>query len=644
MIGSNGEIKTYIGVILVSITLLGTIFLVSPSSQGYTYELKNFQTYDELLGFLSSHYHNYSRFYGNGWNDVVVSFAESGNSPSMDTNKGGSSVDYSETNVQVEGVDEPDIVKTDGTYLYMVAKHKIYILKAYPAAEAVLVSEISLDDEVIPCDIFIEKNCLVVFGNLYEHSMQNHRYEYSYHWGGFSNTIINVYNVKDPENPSLEHEIEMDGMYFDSRLIDDYVYVIINEYASDLFHVENEKEELHIPTLIINNRKEYISPRSIYYVDIPQSSDCLTHILSINIWDGDVNQKSFMLGSSQSMYVSQNNIFLITNQYDYIEPLIDGIGGGVYEQSTIIHKISVDERDVSYTAQGNVPGRVLNQFSMDEYNDFFRIATQVNGNWWYDDQTTNVYILDENLKRVSEIENIAPGEYMHSARFISDKAYLVTFKKVDPFFTLDLSDPYNPQILGKLKIPGYSDYLHPFDDNHIIGIGKDTIEPEEDESWGRDFAWYQGIKIALFDVSDFDNPKEKAKIIIGDRGTDSPALYDHKAFLFDHEKELLAIPIRLCEISDVIKEQNKGYTGNIYGECTFQGAYVYQLNLRNGFEYKGRITHNEEMNNDHSWWDLWDSTTISRSLFIDETLYTISESMVKMNDLNTIEEINSVIL
>ena len=118
---------------------------------------------------------------------------------------------------------------------------------------------------------------------------------------------------------------------------------------------------------------------------------------------------------------------------------------------------------------------------MDEHNGFFRIATTI-GQVWNGDSSNNIYILDENLERVSEIEDIAPGEKIYSARFMGGKAYLVTFKKIDPFFTLDLSDPYYPKILGKLKIPGYSDYLHPFDENHIIGIGKDTVEPKESES------------------------------------------------------------------------------------------------------------------------------------------------------------------
>ena len=217
-------------------------------------------------------------------------------------------------------------------------------------------------------------------------------------------------------------------------------------------------------------------------------------------------------------------------------------------------------------------------------------------------------------------------------------------KKIDPFFTLDLSDPKNPQILGRLKIPGYSDYLHPFDENHIIGIGKDTVEALDElkESRGIDFAWYQGIKIALFDVSDFENPKELDKIVIGDRGTSSPALIDNKAFLFDREKELLVIPVSLCEISDEVKEQNDGYTGSIHGDFVFQGAYVYRLNLE-GFTYKGRITHLDDQDLvKSSYWGYYGSKEIHRSLYIDDVLYTLSDRMIKINSLDDLSEINSL--
>jgi len=192
--------------------------------------------------------------------------------------------------------------------------------------------------------------------------------------------------------------------------------------------------------------------------------------------------------------------------------------------------------------------------------------------------------------------------------------------------------------LGELKIPGYSDYLHPYDENHIIGIGKDSIEASPD------FAWYQGVKIALFDVTDFENPKEVSKIIIGDRGTDSPALYDHKAFLFDKEKELLVVPISLYEIDEETKNYYYEESPSMYGSFKFQGAYIYKLNL-DGFTYRGNITHmtESEMSEKDAYWRWYDSDSyITRSLYIDEVLYTISNKMIKMNELSDLNEINSV--
>jgi uncharacterized secreted protein with C-terminal beta-propeller domain len=228
---------------------------------------------------------------------------------------------------------------------------------------------------------------------------------------------------------------------------------------------------------------------------------------------------------------------------------------------------------------------------------------------------------------------------------MGDRAYLVTFKKVDPFFTLDLSDPYNPKVLGELKIPGFSDYLHPFDENHIIGIGLDTVEALDSlkEARNLDFAWYQGVKIAIFDVTDFENPKEMGRVIIGDRGTTTPVTNDHKAFLFDREKELMVLPISLYEISEEIKANNDGYTGNTYGEFKLHGAYVYKVSLEKGFELKGVITHDQ--NDPQQQYNKWNyGSQISRSLYIDNALYTISDSMVKINNLDDLSEITSISL
>jgi uncharacterized secreted protein with C-terminal beta-propeller domain len=255
-----------------------------------------------------------------------------------------------------------------------------------------------------------------------------------------------------------------------------------------------------------------------------------------------------------------------------------------------------------------------------------------------------VYILDADLNIAGRVNDIAPGENLHSARFMGNRAYLVTFKNIDPFFTLDLSDPYNPKILGELKIPGYSDYLHPYDENHIIGIGKDTDETIDADKIHSDNAVYYtailGVKIALFDVSDFKNPKEVSKIIIGDRGTNTPVLNNHKAFLFDREKELIVLPISLYEVDEEIKQQNGEDARGMHGTFKLNGAYVYKLSLENGFELKGIITHEENDQQQNTLYNHYPH--ISRSLYIDNALYTISNNMLKINDLSDLSEINTV--
>nr|MDO8135029.1 beta-propeller domain-containing protein [Candidatus Njordarchaeum guaymaensis] len=277
-------------------------------------------------------------------------------------------------------------------------------------------------------------------------------------------------------------------------------------------------------------------------------------------------------------------------------------------------------------------------FSMDEYNGYFRIATTTGQLWWSPEQATSknhVYVLNMDLNVTGKIEDIAPGESIYSARFMGERCYLVTFKKVDPFFVIDLSDPANPKILGKLKITGYSDYLHPYDENHIIGIGKEAVEAEEG-----DFAWYQGVKISLFDVSDVENPVEIGKYEIGDRGTDSPILWDHKALLFDKERNLLAIPVLVAEINE--KQYPGGVPPNTYGDYVWQGVYVFNVSA-DALTLRGRIAHAEvspDLLKSGYYFD--SSYEVKRSLYIDDVLYTVSDKKVKMNNLENLEVIGEI--
>ena len=276
---------------------------------------------------------------------------------------------------------------------------------------------------------------------------------------------------------------------------------------------------------------------------------------------------------------------------------------------------------------------------MDEYNGYFRIATttgHVARNMEEATSANHIYVLNLNMSIVGKIENIAPGETIYSARFMGNRCYLVTFKKVDPFFVIDLEDPTNPKILGKLKISGYSDYLHPYDENHIIGIGKETVEAE-----GGDFAWYQGVKISLFDVSDVENPKEISKYVIGNRGTETPVLYDHKALLFDKNRNLLVIPVLVAEINE--EEYPEGVPPYIHGEYTWQGVYVFKISLEEGIILRGKITHLEnETISMIDYYYLYSPYMVKRALYIGNVLYTISDKKIKMNSLDTLDKINEI--
>lgn len=270
------------------------------------------------------------------------------------------------------------------------------------------------------------------------------------------------------------------------------------------------------------------------------------------------------------------------------------------------------------TNVGSVPGKVLNQFSMDEKDGYFRIATTDSNNWNSDTDTNNMYVLNEKLEVVGKIENLAKGEKIYSVRFMGNRAYMVTFVQTDPLFVIDLSEPTNPVVLGELKIPGYSKYLHPYDETHIIGFGENTTT----NKYGGVVT--DGMKMALFDVSNPSNPKELYSVDIGEKGTYSEILNNHKALLFSKEKNIIAFPIS-------IREEEGEYNSKL----TFQGAIVYGLDLNEGFTLKGTIAH---MQIEDEYTDYNYTKEVERIIYIRDSLYTLSEGLVKSTNIETMQE------
>ncbi len=566
-------------VALMLLIMVSAIAMLCVDVEYCTATLNKFTSYEELKEFLQ-----YRKYSSEPYGYLLDSRSQWG----LAEVKTFGANDYSKTNIQVEGVDEADIVKTDGEYIYVISGPKVVIVKAYPAEEAVVVSKITVNGTLK--QIFINEERLVVF----------------YEAGSWSEvkTFINMYDILDRENPISKREIAVDGCYFASRMIGDYVYVVVRKAASLV------EGEVALPEIYSEGECKVIPATEIYYSDIADYEYTFTTILAVNVReDGqEPTDETVLSGWTTNMYVSLENIYL-------------AIG---YRDKTILHRIHIENGEISYDADGEVPGRVLNQFSMDEHKSYFRIATTL-------DRKSNVYILNMDLEIVGMLESIAPGETIHSARFMRDICYLVTFRKVDPFFVIDLSDPYSPEMLGELKITGYSDYLHLYDENHVIGIGKETISAEKG-----DFSWYQGVKISLFDVTDMSEPKELAKYEIGHRGTDSPVLREHKAFLFDKEKNLLVIPVSVAEIDE--SKYPNGVPPYISGEIVWQGAYVFtiSLTLEEKILLRGTITHVENGNVHNT------SCHIKRTLYIGDVLYTISNNKIKMNSLLDLSEINEL--
>jgi len=495
---------------------------------------------------------------------------ESNTQGSVDAEKG--DVSYSETNVQVAGIDEADIIKTDGQYFYVfdMNRNAIYIVSA-KGSDMKLTSEILLEGEMggneMGREMYLSGNRLVLLVSGFR---VDEKQEYSKNAGEYipyiketAVTKVFTYDIFDKSAPKLVSTLEQDGRMITSRMTEGKLYVVSSygNYYGWFKPMDGAREKTgktddlymeYIPMVA----GMPVAPDCIYISDEPVSQEFLVVTSMDPEHPEQYTDVKSLLADGDECYVSNNYIYVASGRWQSYEYPYD---------RTEIYRFAYDKGVITPAGQVTVKGTLDDQFSMDEHNGHLRVVTTVdeyvymtkkgpitdiNGDGRLDDtdlvelhgsvyisdskRYNSLYIYDDTLLLVGSIENLAPDEHIKSARLMGDVGYFVTFRQTDPLFSVDLSDPKHPKVLGELKIPGFSTYLHPFGEGLLLGIGYDA-----DETTG----WTECVKLSMFDVSDPSNVKEVHKHSLTDF-TYTGVENDHKAVLIDAEKGIIGFPVR----------------------------------------------------------------------------------------------------
>ncbi len=498
---------------------------------------------------------------------------------------------FGKTNTQVSGVDEADIVKTDGNFLYIISNNTLSVVDAgtMKLMSRTELAPSSKDRCAYMCDMFLNGNLLVVTG--YETEKNSSVQEYYYYFDCINpyrilNSLSVVFDITERDNIKEIRRVTQDGELEDSRMIGTYLYTV-TRYSPDY-----KKETEFYPRV---NGKEVTCDE--VYVD-KSKTDCTVNTV-VSCYDtADKNsevKKVSVIADSRMVYCSNDTLYIAVENYDSDK------------RSTAIHAFALADDNITYKGSGSVPGICDGQYMMDQSGKYFRIAT-TDYNVKSDLDVSSLYVLDENLRVIGKLENIAHDEQIKSVRFMGDTAYVVTFKNTDPLFAVDLSKPNAPKILGEVKLPGFSRYLHPLSQNLLVGIGYDGDEESAD---------FSKIKISLFDVSDKKNPKELTSHIIKNAfcNVDSS---DAKAFVTIDENTF-GIPVIYEDISDdyyYLKPAFKTFTVKD-GKFVEKNVYVHSSKK--------------------------DYCNIFRGTFIGKYVYTISEDTVKQFDMQSEKELASLV-
>ena len=438
--------------------------------------------------------------------------------------------DYSTTNLQMEGVDESDIAKIDGSYIYTVEDKYIVITDIRDGklkeVTRFLPKDCGASDRVM--EIYVDGDQLILVVQCYETSLEEDS-AFCYEMNGKSTTQIQVYSIVDRKNPEFEGRLIQDGYYNTSRKIGDVVYLFtqynmtsdVTSYVEKKHGVEALKEGNGVSSLaeavIPKVNGEKVAASEIYLPESSGESGILVSSLDVNKPDKVLDSKLVISGCAQT-YISKDALYLYEEDYD----------GAMI---TNIAKFALDEGRISGVAATAVRGYVRDTFAINASDGYLRVLTT---DYSTEDEVNALYILDENLKLTGQLTGIAPGEEIYAARFMGNTGYFVTYRNTDPLFTVDLSDPAKPEIIGELKVTGFSEYLHFWDDTHLLGIGY-----ESDENTGN----IENIKLSMFNIENPGEVTEEAKLVLKDVDY-SEALYDYKSVIISKDKNLIGL---VCE-------------------------------------------------------------------------------------------------
>lgn len=479
---------------------------------------------------------------------------------------------YSETNVRQDGVDEADVVKTDGRYLYTLKDNgsSVSIVDTVNGklkeAASVRVEE---DDRIR--EFYVSDGHLILISE-FNQEREDGAWTYA-----STDTRIITYDITDPEKPGKAGEVTQSGSYTSSRLTDGHLY-LFTQYSVDVTSGITPKDKKdYIPYV----NQQMLEADDIY---LPPFSQAYMYevVSSVDIAKpGEIQDSKAIFSDGGELYVSNDNIYWYETQWSD-------------KTETVIKRISYKDGKLKAEASGKVDGYINDSFSIDEYDGYLRVVTT-------DDETNGLYILDSKMKEVGSITGLAEGEQVYSARLLGDTGYFVTYEQTDPLFSVDLSDPKNPKIIGKLKIPGFSEYLHFYGENLLLGIGMDVDE---------DGFTTNGVKLSMFDISDSSDVKEIQKYTL-ENVYSAAVMYDYKAVLIDPEKNVIGFAA-------------DGNNGENY--------YVFSYNDTNGFE----CLMNETVNGN--------GYQSARGVYVDNTLYVVKGNIIEAYDMADYQKIDDLIL